>query len=152
MLVIPDVNKKKCHSGTKMTSPRGKLTAMACHLTKKVNKADELTYLFTNIVKYFGYFGNCFGYFSKNWANCYATHLVTLINAINIQPGCKLSGSHKHSDLLRKLQKKVLYYLSIQPMILISCTFLGGVASFCRKHFADKFFCGIWPTDNWPTR
>jgi hypothetical protein len=32
-----------------MTSPGGKLTALACHLTKKVNKAEELTYLFTNI-------------------------------------------------------------------------------------------------------
>ncbi len=32
------------------TSPRGKLTALPCHLTKKVNKAEELTYLSTNIV------------------------------------------------------------------------------------------------------
>jgi hypothetical protein len=31
------------------TSPRGKLTALACHQTKKVNKAEELTYLSTNI-------------------------------------------------------------------------------------------------------
>jgi len=29
---------------TKMTSPGGKLTALSCHLTKKVNKAEELTY------------------------------------------------------------------------------------------------------------
>ncbi len=33
----------------KMTSPGGKLTAPACHLTKKVNKAEVLTYLTTNI-------------------------------------------------------------------------------------------------------
>jgi hypothetical protein len=26
-----------------------KLTALACHPTKKVNKAEELTYLFSNI-------------------------------------------------------------------------------------------------------
>ncbi len=32
-----------------MTSPRGKLTALVCHPTKKVNKAEELTYLSTNI-------------------------------------------------------------------------------------------------------
>jgi hypothetical protein len=32
-----------------MTSPGGKLTALACHPTKKVNKAEELTYLSTNI-------------------------------------------------------------------------------------------------------
>jgi hypothetical protein len=32
-----------------MTSLGGKLTALACHLTKKVIKAEELTYLFTNI-------------------------------------------------------------------------------------------------------
>jgi hypothetical protein len=32
----------------KMTSPGGKLTALACHLTKKVNKAEWLTYLSTN--------------------------------------------------------------------------------------------------------
>jgi len=31
-------------------SPRGTLTALTCHLTKKVNKAEELTYLSTNIV------------------------------------------------------------------------------------------------------
>jgi hypothetical protein len=36
-------------SWAKMTSPWGKLTALACHLTKKVNKAEELTYLSTNI-------------------------------------------------------------------------------------------------------
>jgi hypothetical protein len=30
-------------SWAKMTSPRGKLTAAACHLTKKVNISDELT-------------------------------------------------------------------------------------------------------------
>ncbi len=32
-----------------MTSPEGKLTALACHPTIKVNKAEELTYLSTNI-------------------------------------------------------------------------------------------------------
>jgi hypothetical protein len=36
-------------SWAKMTSPGGKLTALACHLTKKVSKAEEQTYLFTNI-------------------------------------------------------------------------------------------------------
>ncbi len=29
----------------KMTSLGGKLTALACHPTKRVNKAEELTYL-----------------------------------------------------------------------------------------------------------
>jgi hypothetical protein len=32
-----------------MTSPAGKLTALACHLTKRVNKAKELSDLSTNI-------------------------------------------------------------------------------------------------------
>jgi hypothetical protein len=32
-----------------MTSPGGKLTAPACHPTKKVNKAEFQTYLSTNI-------------------------------------------------------------------------------------------------------
>jgi hypothetical protein len=36
----------------KMTSLGGKLTALACHLTKRINKAEELTYLSTNIGKY----------------------------------------------------------------------------------------------------
>jgi hypothetical protein len=36
-------------SWAKMASPGGKLTAPACHPTKKVNKAEELTYLSTNI-------------------------------------------------------------------------------------------------------
>ncbi len=31
-----------------MTSPGGKLTALTCHPTKKVNKAKELTYLCKN--------------------------------------------------------------------------------------------------------
>jgi hypothetical protein len=35
----------------KMMSLGGKLTALACHSTKRVNKAEELTYLSTNIVK-----------------------------------------------------------------------------------------------------
>jgi hypothetical protein len=33
----------------KIISPGGKLTALACHLTKSVNKAEELIYLSTNI-------------------------------------------------------------------------------------------------------
>jgi hypothetical protein len=36
-------------SWAKMTSPGGKLKALACHTSKKVNKAKELTYLSTNI-------------------------------------------------------------------------------------------------------
>ena len=35
-----------------MTSPRCKPTALACHLTKKVNRVEQLTYLFIkNAVK-----------------------------------------------------------------------------------------------------
>jgi hypothetical protein len=33
----------------KMMSPGGKLAALACHLTKKVSKAEQQTYLSTNI-------------------------------------------------------------------------------------------------------
>ncbi len=36
-------------SSAKMTSPGGKITALACHPNIKVNKAEELTYLSTNI-------------------------------------------------------------------------------------------------------
>jgi copper(I)-binding protein len=36
-------------SWAKMTSPGDKLKALACQLTKKVNKAEELTYISTNI-------------------------------------------------------------------------------------------------------
>jgi hypothetical protein len=36
-------------SWTKKTSPGGKLTALVCHMTKKENIAEELTYLSTNI-------------------------------------------------------------------------------------------------------
>jgi hypothetical protein len=36
-------------SSAKMTSFGGKLTALACHPTKRVSKAEELTYLSTNI-------------------------------------------------------------------------------------------------------
>jgi hypothetical protein len=32
-----------------MTSPEGKLTALACHLTKKVTNVEEVTYLSVNI-------------------------------------------------------------------------------------------------------
>jgi hypothetical protein len=35
----------------KMTSPGGKLAALACHPTKEVNKAEELTYLSTDITR-----------------------------------------------------------------------------------------------------
>ncbi len=34
-----------------MTSPGGKLTALVCHPTKKVSKAEVLTYLSTNFSK-----------------------------------------------------------------------------------------------------
>jgi hypothetical protein len=34
----------------KMTSPVAMVTALACHPTKKVNKAEELTQLSTDIV------------------------------------------------------------------------------------------------------
>ncbi len=36
-------------SSAKMTSPRGKLTTLVGHPMKKVNKAEEPTYLSTNI-------------------------------------------------------------------------------------------------------
>jgi hypothetical protein len=36
-------------SWSKMMSPGGKLTALAYHPNRKVNKAEELTYLSTNI-------------------------------------------------------------------------------------------------------
>jgi hypothetical protein len=36
-------------SWAKMASPGGRLTALVCRLTKKVTKAEELTYLSTNI-------------------------------------------------------------------------------------------------------
>jgi hypothetical protein len=36
-------------SWANMMSPGGKLKALECHPTKKVNKAEELTYLSTNI-------------------------------------------------------------------------------------------------------
>jgi hypothetical protein len=36
-------------SWEKMTSPVSKLTALTCHLTKKVNIAEELIYLSTSI-------------------------------------------------------------------------------------------------------
>jgi hypothetical protein len=53
MLVIHDVNKmtplKGQASWANMMSPGGKLKALKCHPTKKVNKAEELTYLLTNI-------------------------------------------------------------------------------------------------------
>ncbi len=39
-------------SRAKMMSPGSKLTALGCHPTKKVNKAEELTYLSTNIKNY----------------------------------------------------------------------------------------------------
>jgi hypothetical protein len=58
-----------------MTSPGGKLTAMACHLTKKVNKADELTYLLTNIDR--DHFAiKCFVFFSEICENIYRLLIV----------------------------------------------------------------------------
>ncbi len=36
-------------SWEKIMSPGDKLTAVACHPTKKVNRAEELTYLSTSI-------------------------------------------------------------------------------------------------------
>jgi hypothetical protein len=41
--------KRRQARAAKMTSPEGKLTALPCHSTKRVNKAEELTYLSTNI-------------------------------------------------------------------------------------------------------
>ncbi len=40
-------------SWAKMMSFEGKLTALACRLTKRVNKADKLTHLSTNIALYY---------------------------------------------------------------------------------------------------
>jgi hypothetical protein len=37
-------------SWAKITSPESKISAEACNLTKKVNKAEEITSLSTNIV------------------------------------------------------------------------------------------------------
>jgi hypothetical protein len=38
---------------TKMMAFGGKLTALACHLTKRLNKAEELSNLSTNITSSF---------------------------------------------------------------------------------------------------
>jgi hypothetical protein len=53
-----------------MTSHGGKLTAPACHPTQKINKAEELTCLSTNI------FVNSGDYFQ--WCLCHKTfyHLI----------------------------------------------------------------------------
>jgi hypothetical protein len=56
----PDVNKNMMSFKGQarwaiMTSSRGNQTALACHLTKKVNKREKLTYLFTNIDSDFQY-------------------------------------------------------------------------------------------------
>jgi hypothetical protein len=52
-LVIPSVTKNNVIQGqaswAKMMPPGGKLSAVACNLTKKVNNALELTYLSTTI-------------------------------------------------------------------------------------------------------
>ncbi len=49
-LATPDVSKKMMpfrgqNWQAKMASTGSKLTALACHPTKRVNKAEELTYL-----------------------------------------------------------------------------------------------------------
>jgi hypothetical protein len=54
-LFIPCVNNKMTPFRglaiwAKMTLLGGKLTAQACYPTKKVSKAEELTFLYTNIV------------------------------------------------------------------------------------------------------
>ncbi len=53
-LFIPSVNKNNVIGGqaswAKMALPGGKLIALAYCLTKKVNKAEQLTYLSINIV------------------------------------------------------------------------------------------------------
>ncbi len=54
MLIIPCVNKKNYviwgqARWANMMSPWGKLTALACHTTKKVNKTEYLTCLSVNI-------------------------------------------------------------------------------------------------------
>ncbi len=52
-LVIPDKQKMMSLRGqaswAKITSPGGKLTALACHPTKKENKIVLVSYLSTNI-------------------------------------------------------------------------------------------------------
>jgi hypothetical protein len=40
-------------SWAKMTSPGGKVKAQLCHLTKRVNKDHDLSYLFTEIITHF---------------------------------------------------------------------------------------------------
>jgi len=52
--LVPNVSKKMTSfmgqaSWTKMMPSLGKLTALPCHTTKKVNKTEEITYLSTNI-------------------------------------------------------------------------------------------------------
>jgi len=54
-LVIPYVNKKMTSfrgqaSWAKVPSPGGKLTVLVSHQTKKVNKAEELTFFPANFV------------------------------------------------------------------------------------------------------
>jgi hypothetical protein len=58
-------------SSAKMMSLGGKLTALACHPTKRVNKSEELTYLYTNIKPSVMTVGPC----TKNLSYGYDSHL-----------------------------------------------------------------------------
>jgi hypothetical protein len=49
-------------SRVKMTSPGSKLTTLACYLTKKVNKVEELTCVSANIEQGFKSRHHCYYY------------------------------------------------------------------------------------------
>jgi hypothetical protein len=88
----------------KMTSSGGKLTALACHPTKKVNIVEELTHLSTNIA--------IIPYRSSSTV---VAHL-----AYHIKVWFKSSCYHRERKRVKKLVKKLfsgLYYKHIMIVI-----------------------------------
>ncbi len=105
---------RRLASWAKMMSLRGKLTALACHLTKFVNKAEQWAFLSINI-------GTC----SAQGAN--ASTVVTLA-----------TGSGSDVDSIEKSNNVIELLVSLVQSV-VECIF--SQITHRKQHYVPSFCC-----------
>jgi hypothetical protein len=126
-------------SWAKMMSPGGKLTALACHPTKRVNKVEELTSLSTNIDKTHKH-NNYLQLiskkkiFHKSYLKCQAEGLSGDISAIS---PTNLRNAQRSHHKVNGTKDPVLF--SPTFAVKFYCIFLG--CNFCAEHHILDQFC-----------
>ncbi len=107
-------------SSAKMTSPGGQLTALACHPNIKVNKAEELTYLSTNID--LSYLKISIYLTLLLIINLWQLWMAIFLQQVSIISPCQQALIIKHGAPFKKVFYYFQYFLNKTPCLLIRAT------------------------------